>query len=388
MVRISDLLKKISKEKINFYKLKDLAEIGTGSSDRKDALEDGEYPFYVRSKEILKINKYEYDETAIIIPGEGGIGDIFHYVEGKYALHQRAYRIHVIDNRLNTKYLYYYMFSKFKDFINQKAVTATVTSIRKPMIEQFEVAIPPMDIQLQIVKVLDNLTTYLSFLESELALRKKQYEFYETKLLDFKNRGIDYKVYNFEELASFSQGIQVDVNKQFFEKFNNCVQFLRIVDFVNDNEQPRYIEKPDDKYINNENEMIMIRYGASACGKVFLNKSGAIANNMFKINLKDDKIIDIEYLKFYLSQRCIYEKLNSSSGKSTMPSINFRFLNKLEIPVPSIEEQIKIVNKLNHFDNICNSMDLGLPAEIKARQKQYEYYRDLLFGFKEVEVNE
>ena len=103
MSKIEKLLGKLCPNGAEFYELCTMAEITTGSSDRKDATEDGQYPFYVRSKDILKINKYEYDEKAIIIPGEGGIGKIFHYVDGKYALHQRAYRIHVINKKLDIK---------------------------------------------------------------------------------------------------------------------------------------------------------------------------------------------------------------------------------------------------------------------------------------------
>ena len=68
--------------------LGEVAEIGTGKSNRQDKDENGKYPFYVRSKNVLRAEHFQFDETAIIIPGEGGIGDIFHYVQGKYALHQ------------------------------------------------------------------------------------------------------------------------------------------------------------------------------------------------------------------------------------------------------------------------------------------------------------
>ena len=86
-----------------FKKILDIADVGTGSSDRKDANPSGSFPFYVRSKDVLKSDKFLFDETAIVIPGEGGIGDIFHYVEGKYDLHQRAYRIHFIDDSICPK---------------------------------------------------------------------------------------------------------------------------------------------------------------------------------------------------------------------------------------------------------------------------------------------
>jgi type I restriction enzyme S subunit len=96
--------------------LGEIAEIGTGSSNTVDGLESGLYPFYVRSQEVRYKNNYEYDETAIITSGDGvGVGKIFHFVQGKYALHQRAYRIHIRDKRINPKFYFYYMETTFWD---------------------------------------------------------------------------------------------------------------------------------------------------------------------------------------------------------------------------------------------------------------------------------
>ena len=170
---------------VEWKPLMDLAEIGTGNSNRQDEEENGKYPFYVRSKNILRSNSFQFDETAIIIPGEGGIGDIFHYVEGKYALHQRAYRIHITSDEVNTKFLYYIMHNSFKKYILSKSVGATAISIRKPMLEKFEIPIPPLSVQTEIVRILDTLTVLTSELTSELILRQKQYEYYREKLLSF-----------------------------------------------------------------------------------------------------------------------------------------------------------------------------------------------------------
>ena len=182
MSRIDDLIAKYCPNGVNFKHLADIADIGTGRSNKADATTDGIYPFYVRSKEVFRLNSFEFDEEAIIIPGEGGIGDIFHYAKGKYALHQRAYRVHLKINELSTKFLYYYMRANFKNFIMSKAVSATVTSIRKPMLEQFAVPIPPLPVQEEIVNILDSFT----LLEAELEARKKQYEHYRNKLLNFE----------------------------------------------------------------------------------------------------------------------------------------------------------------------------------------------------------
>lgn len=99
---------------VEWKKLGELCDIGTGSNNREDACDSGLYPFFVRSQEVLRINSYLYDEEAILIPGEGGIGDIFHYIKGKYGLHQRTYRVHPTSNKIGGRYLYYYLFANFK----------------------------------------------------------------------------------------------------------------------------------------------------------------------------------------------------------------------------------------------------------------------------------
>lgn len=170
-------------------KLGDVAEVGTGSSNGNEAIEGGAYPFFVRSKDIKRLDTYEYDEEAIIIPGEGGIGDIFHYVHGKFALHQRVYRIHFLKGDINTRFAYFYLCAKFKTYIMRKAVSATVTSIRKPMIENFELPLPPLSEQERIVSILDRFDKLChdirEGLPAEIDLRQKQYEHYRDKLLTF-----------------------------------------------------------------------------------------------------------------------------------------------------------------------------------------------------------
>ena len=175
---------------IEWKTLGEVAEIGTGNSNRQDEAEEGLYPFYVRSKNILRSSTYQFDETAIIIPGEGGIGDIFHYTEGKYALHQRAYRIKVnTENELFPKFLFYYMTNAFKPFILARCVGATATSIRKPMLTDFPIPLPPLSEQRRIVDILDRFDTLTNSisegLPKEIALRRKQYAYYRDALLSF-----------------------------------------------------------------------------------------------------------------------------------------------------------------------------------------------------------
>ena len=160
---------------------------------------------------------------------------------------------------------------------------------------------------------------------------------------------MEFKNYKMEDIATFSQGKQVEIENQYTEKKENMRRFLRIIDFTNPNEPIRYVEDFGDRYYAKKDDLVMIRYGSQSCGKVVIGKEGIIANNMFKINL-DNSIVLNRYAYYYLKQDIVYNYLRGSQNSSTMPSINFGILNKLEIEVPSIDNQRKIVKILNDID--------------------------------------
>lgn len=178
---------------IKWLKLCDIADIGTGSSNTNEALEVGKYPFYVRSQDVKRKDTYEFDETAIITSGDGvGVGKIFHFVEGKYALHQRAYRIHITDENVLPKYFFYYMKATFLNYIEKNSFHSSVTSVRRPMLNNYLVPVPPLEEQERIVSILDRFDKLCNDisegLPAEIEARQKQYEYYRDKLLTFKMR--------------------------------------------------------------------------------------------------------------------------------------------------------------------------------------------------------
>lgn len=181
------LLNLEGKPGVQMIPLKDVADIGTGSSNTNEGLDEGKYPFYTRGKEILWKNEYEFDETSIITAGDGvGVGKVFHFVSGKFALHQRAYRIHIKTEDINPRFIYYYMVSTFDTYIKMKSFFAAVTSVRKPMIFNYPIPKCSLSKQQRIVSILDTFEESIKNLEAQLEQRQKQYEYYRNKLLSFE----------------------------------------------------------------------------------------------------------------------------------------------------------------------------------------------------------
>ena len=166
-------------------KLGDIAEIGTGKGNTNEGLNDGLYPFFTRGQDILWKNDYEFDEEAVITAGDGvGVGKVMHYINGKYSLHQRAYRFKP-TKKLVTKFLYHYMKVTFFKYVCGNSVASSVSSLRKPQLIAYPIPIPSLAIQQSIVDKLDAFESLISSLKEEIALRQKQYEYYREKLLTF-----------------------------------------------------------------------------------------------------------------------------------------------------------------------------------------------------------
>ncbi|MFK8738862.1 restriction endonuclease subunit S [Escherichia coli] len=338
----------------------------------------------------MKSDTFEFDEVAIVIPGEGGIGDIFHYVEGKYALHQRAYRIRITTNAVDTKFLYYFMSSSFKQYILTKSVGATAISIRKPMLEGFKVPIPSPDnpekslaIQSEIVRILDKFTALTAELTAELNMRKKQYNYYRDQLLSFDEEQ-EKPIY----LEKLLDGVEVE-----WLPLSDLARIRNGKDHksLSEGEFPVYgsggIMRYVDTYAYNKPSVLIPRKG-SLGNLFFIDVPFWTVDTIFYTEI-DEAQIRPKYLYYFLSTVGLGE-MNQAGG---VPSQTQSVLNKLKIPIPcpdnpekSLAIQSEIVRILDKFDTLTNSITEGLPREIELRQKQYEYYRDLLFSFPKPET--
>ncbi len=174
---------------VEWNTLGNVAIIGTGSHDTKDAIEDGDFTFYARGREPLKLDVFDFDETAIITAGDGaGVGKVFHYAQGKYALYQRAYRI-VPDESMNPRFVYHYIAAHFLAYVQKASVNSSVTSLRRPMFLKLPIPVPTRAEQDRVVSILDKFDTLANSISEglprEIELRQQQYEYYRDQLLNF-----------------------------------------------------------------------------------------------------------------------------------------------------------------------------------------------------------
>lgn len=152
--------------------LGEYTSISTGSSDLQDSVPDGKYPFFVRSDDVQRSNRYLYDGEAILIPGEGRLGEIFHYINGKFDFHQRVYKISdFIKN--DAIFTMYYMKRDFKSHALQKTAKATVDSLRMDVIKDFEIPLPSIEEQKQIGEYFEILDQNIQSKQAELEKLKQ-----------------------------------------------------------------------------------------------------------------------------------------------------------------------------------------------------------------------
>ena len=366
---------------VEWKKLGNFCDIGTGSNNREDSCEKGLYPFYVRSKEILRINTYLFDEEAILIPGEGGIGEIFHYINGKYGLHQRTYRVHPIKGEVKGKYVYYYLFEHFKSYIDKKSYKSTATSIRKPMLLDFPVAIPSKSEQEHIVSILDTFTSSIANLKEQIKERRKQYEHYRDKLLDLEGKeGVEMKTLG--DVCEIKNGYTPSTkNADFWEDGN--IPWFTLEDIRKNgrilSDAVKHVTSLGVKKNGLFPKDSIIVSTTATIGEYALICVDFICNQQItciSINNKYKYHIGVKFL-YYLGNAIGEWCRNNVNGGGGLSIVSTNKLKQYIIPIPSKEDQSRIVSILDQFEaSIAN-----LEAQLKEREKQYEYYRNQLLTF-------
>ena len=151
-----------------------ISSISTGKSNTQDRVEDGKYPFYVRSSIVERSNRYLFDEEAVLTVGDGvGTGKVFHYVDGKYDLHQRVYRMFDFEKDISAKYFFYYFSNNFYDRVMAMTAKTSVDSVRYEVISDMDIIVPHIKEQKFIADIFQNFDHLITLHQSKLGKLKK-----------------------------------------------------------------------------------------------------------------------------------------------------------------------------------------------------------------------
>lgn len=268
---------------------------------------------------------------------------------------------------INARWLYHIVSSfTFMDYVEKHQQGASYPSISDSDIKKYKIPVPPLPVQKEIVMILDIFSELISELNLELNKRKSQYKYYINKLLTF-SQPIPFE--HLKEHIILRDNERKPVTKK--DRISGCYPYYGangIQDYVgNFIFDGTFLLVGEDGSVITENGAPILNW---AVGKIWVNNHAHI--------LSEKKGTLLRYL--YYALQCVNI---SSVVRGTPPKLNQQNLNNIKIPVPPLEEQKRIVSILDRFDTLCNDLSSGLPAEIEARKKQYEYYRDKLLTFKE-----
>ncbi|MDH8371373.1 restriction endonuclease subunit S [Klebsiella pneumoniae] len=350
----------------------------------------GETPYYGANNIQDYVDGYTHDGEYVLIAEDGSASlenYSIQYATGKFWANNH---VHVVrgKERVHSRFLYHYLcIVNFLPFLTGGGRA----KLTKGQLIEIPVPIPCPDnpekslaIQSEIVRILDKFTALTAELTAELNMRKKQYNYYRDQLLSFEEGEVEWKT--LEEVLVDKFWIMPATPK--FDD-NGEIPYVTSKNISGGNidfERVKHISRDDFLSISKNRPILKGDFLISMIGTI-----GEIARvkcldpdfygqNMYLIRLNEELLHPRYFLHFFDSPRMklYFKSVKNNSGQGYLKANN---IDGLSIPLPSIDEQQKIAFILDKFDTLTNSINEGLPREIELRQKQYEYYRDLLFSF-------
>ena len=403
MGKIDDLIKNKCPNGVKFLDLEKCCNILDNKRKpvTKSARTTGEYPYYGANGIQDYVADYIFDGKYVLVGEDGSVinengNPIVTWAEGKIWVNNHAHIIEEIEG-VSLRYLYHYI-----QTINVTSlIHGNIPKLNQGDFRKLQIAVPPLEVQCEIVHILDDFTLLSAELSAELKARQKQYEYYRDKLLTFEEaeslHGYFYrqeiKWLKLKEICKSIKDGMHNLPKNTLDKsmypilsaqniFNGEINF----------DAKRYVD--EETYIK-ENKRTNIEKGdvlltiVATIGRIAVVKE----KNKFLLQrsvcvLKPNELINPYYLKFYLETNKIQNYMITNAHGSAQSGLYLNQVAEIIVPIPSMDIQNKIVTILTNFYKITHDISEGLPAEIEARKKQYEYYRDKLLTFKELKVNE
>ena len=328
----------------------------------------GNIPYYGANNIQDYVEGYTHDGEFVLIAEDGSASLENYSIQWAVGKFWANNHVHVVNGKekLNNRFLYHYLTNmNFIPFLAGKERA----KLTKAKLQQIPIPIPPLPVQTEIVKILDALTALTSELTSELTLRRKQYEYYREKLLSEEELGkVGFEWKPLGEVTNIKTG-------QAVSKYS-ISQNPGIYPVINSGREPLgFINE-----WNTENDPIGITTRGAGVGSITWQEGKYFRGNLnYSVTVKSDYKLNIGFLYHILLH--FQKEIHNLCSFTGIPALNASELKKLEISIPAIEEQQRIVSILDKFETLTNSITEGLPLAIEQSQKRYEYYRELLLSF-------
>ena len=395
MNRVNELIKEYCPDGVPFQKVKDVYTRVKGTpitagKMKEIACDDGEIRIFAGGKTIIDAHEKDIPKAnitrvpAVLVQSRGVIDVVYYDKPFTFKNEMWAY---TSENIVSVKFLYYVLKNSIQTFRDAASGMGSLPQISLKVTEEFKLPVPPLEVQREIVHILDSFTLLTAELTAELTARKKQYEFYRDKLLTFSENKVKYLPLG--ELYPDIRNGFVGTVTPFFSNKENGVLYLRgtnVHDGVISNEDVVYVSKEfHEKHNRTElksDDIIMVQSGhVGECAVV--GEAYAGANCHALIVMSNGGKCNSKYIVYYFHSYEGRKKLDAITTGGTVKHILASKMKKVIVPIPPLEVQNRLVNVLDNLEAICTDLNIGLPAEIEVRQKQYEYYRDLLLTFAE-----
>jgi type I restriction enzyme S subunit len=350
------------------------ASITTGAKDTKDKIDDGKYPFFVRSPIVERINSYSFDGEAVLTAGDGvGTGRVFHYINGKFDFHQRVYRISDFSKDLDGYFFYLYFSTHFYNRIMSMTAKSSVDSVRMEMIADMMIPLPPLPEQRAIAEVLSDVDALIGALDRLIAKKRAIKQGTMQQLLTGKTR-----LPGFGKVSAEYKQTEVGVIPEDWgqDSIGNLASITTgakdTQDRVEGGEYPFFVRSPIVERISSysfDGEAVLTAGDGVGTGKIFHYTDGKFDfhQRVYKIsNFRTD--LDGYFFYLYFSTH-FYNRVMSMTAKSSVDSVRMEMVADMAIPLPPIAEQGAIAAILSDMD-----------AEIAALETRREKTRALKQG--------
>ena len=365
MSKLDELILKLCPNGVEYKELQEVLKIKNGK-DYKGFL-DGDIPVYGSGGIMTYIDHYAYDKPSVLIPRKGSI-DKLYYVDYPFWNVDTIFYTEIDEKQVMPRYVYHCLAREHLENLN---TAGGVPSLTQKVLNKVKIPVPPMEVQREIVHILDEFTKLSAELSAklsaELQARKKQYEYYRNQLLSF---GDTIEKKPLSEIADTFRG-------EYITKKDSVAGEIPVI--LGGQEPAYYINKS-----NHEGEIVVVARSGASAGFVSYWNEPIYVTDGFGFEAKKG-VTTPRYLYYSLKRH--EKELNGMKRGAGVPHVSGEMLAKIEIPVPPVDVQERLVSVLDNFETICHDLSIGLPAEIEARQKQYEYYRDKLLNFKEKEAS-